>query len=165
MSYEWGKQFAKRRLPEMKKFVAEAARRAIKTEPETKQIDDGSSIFLYDKGDWQYEEIIYGDTLNGGGTVTVACCGIVRYALSFYGRTIGKCDREVLLKAQNEALSHISSAMPIRGPREYSCENGMLYQNAWNGEFALINGHEAIRNKNGKICYELYYHGGLVNVV
>lgn len=113
--------------------------------------------------DLQYveDDFYYYDTYLGSesfsGEEAVWLRQIPLWCMNYSGRVIGKHFSGDFLK---EALSHVPSNAPYRGPAIY--QNGdYSYHCKVDGEFIWYQGYEEIFYLDEKI-YECYFHGGIV---
>jgi len=116
--------------------------------------------------DLQYVEgsLKYIDTYLGGdkfaGEEALWENDVPFWAMNYVGRVIGDGFSGDFLK---EALSLVPEENPFRGPAEYSSVD-FTYKCEVNGDFNWFTGYEEIFLSGNKI-YELFFHGGEVDLV
>lgn len=159
----WSKGFVERNNGKLKNFLCEALRQGYGSGNNPEEMSDGSKLFLFERGEWRYEDIYYGGEPFGGIT-TVYYQDQACWVMVYFGRVMPKAKKEQVYEALGDALVHFNSAMPIRGPKERVCEGGFIYRNSRNGVLDLFHGREEICDQNGKTLYEMNYHGGFVDV-
>ncbi|MBQ2659746.1 hypothetical protein IJF85_02105 [Candidatus Saccharibacteria bacterium] len=160
----WDKDFVNRNGGKLKNFLVNAFRQGYGSGNNPEEMSDGARIFAYEQGDWKYEDIYYGGEPYGGIT-TIYYLGRACWVMTYFGRVMPKAKKDSVYACLGEALMHFSSAMPIRGPKSFdSKESGLTYRNARNGDLKFYHGREEICDKNGKLVYEMNYHGGFVDL-
>lgn len=80
------------------------------------------------------------------------------WGMNYMGR---KLDTNFDYNFLKEALQHVSSERPFRGPRIYQ-NSDYIYKSGEKGDFNWFQGYETIEYK-GQLVYECYYHGGSLN--
>ncbi len=106
-------------------------------------------------------ELYYLDTYLGGsnfaGEEAVWEKNLPIWSMNYCGRILAPGFDGDFLK---EALTHVSSELPYRGPASYQKEQ-LIYNCSIEGDFDWFNGYEAIYYEELKV-YECYFHGGKI---
>ena len=127
----------------------------------TKELDQSTTI-VFEQGDWKYHDNYFGGEPYGGRVVVFFQDAPV-YMMVYYG-WIWESVKDVsgVYKTLQGALSLIPQDKPFRGPKEFS-QDGLKYENTFQGEIGNFSGQETIVSENGEKIYEASYMGGLVD--
>ena len=123
---------------------------------ETAPSRPASHDLIYSEGNLQYI-----DTYLGGerfsGEEAIWQDGKPIWAMNYSGRVAGQPFSGDFLK---DALAHVKEDNPYRGPARYS-DGTYKYTMTVDGNINWYQGYEKIETE-GRMVYELYFHGGLV---
>lgn len=107
------------------------------------------------------DDYMYYDTYLGGekfaGEEALWISEMPYWSMNYAGRVVGGHFSGDFLK---EALSHVSVAMPFRGPEEYINGNYAYHCQA-TGDFEWFQGYETIAFR-GQVIYECHFHGSII---
>ena len=163
MSFSWSRKHAKEKSAQLKNFLANAVRHEQVVGFE-QEMNDDLEIFEYAHDDWVYSHERSTGSYPRHGRIMISYLGSVHFVVGYFARTMGRADSEKIDLTLKEALKRPSSGMPLRGPRDFFAENGLSYQNCFNGDVTYIKGKEVVSNEKGSILYEMNYEGGLTNL-
>lgn len=121
----------------------------------------GSHDLQFFDGDWAYHDSYLGES-DFIGQEAVYYQGWVVWAMNYYGRIL---DPERITSAQAGAmitasLTRLYAEGRFLGGFEYS-EGELTYVDTNQGEVGFFTGREWI-SREGKVVYELIYHGGMI---
>ncbi len=127
---------------------------------EAKKLDNGSKVFSYQEGEYEYKDTYFGfDPFIGEEIVFFR--GTFIWGMNFYGKIISnKVSAKDVYDLLKKAMLHIKEDCPFRGPSEFK-ENDFKYTDESEGTIEDFKGKEKIYYK-WELVYELEYHGGLV---
>lgn len=110
---------------------------------------------------YQEGETLYIDSYLGGelfaGEEAVWVSNAPVWCMNYAGRVTGRPFSGDFLK---EALRHVPTEMPYRGPSRYE-RDGYLYTCEANGSFSWFQGCECL-SYHGQDIYECCFHGGAI---
>lgn len=111
----------------------------------------------YKDGDYLYIDSYIGDKQFIGEEV-VWYKGKIFWGMNYYGKCIVENVPEDFEDFLKEALKHITSSAPLRGP-EYLKKGDFKYRSRYKGDMTCFRGEEEVLFKGNKIYY-LMFHGG-----
>ena len=115
-----------------------------------------SHDFCYNENDYLYIDTYFGNQKFAGEECVWIKDNAV-WAMNYYGQSMNENFNITFLK---EALSHVSTAMPFRGPEFYQ-KGDYIYHCQVQGDFESFSGEEKIYCKQEKV-YSCTFHGGTV---
>ncbi|MCM1500440.1 MAG: DUF5680 domain-containing protein [Clostridium sp.] len=125
-------------------------------ENETMPSQPASHDFRYEDGNYLYmDTYLGGQKFSGGERVWVS--GQAVWAMNYYGQSLKENFDIAFLK---EVLSHVSVAMPFRGPEFYQ-KGDYMYQCQVQGDFECFTGEERIYCRQEKV-FICTFHGGII---
>lgn len=134
--------------------AGDAARKIIET--------DKSTTLMYEAGDWKYHDNYFGGEPYGGREA-VFFKNLPVYFMAYYGWVEESViDFNAVYKVLQGALTLIPEDKPFRGPEKHS-QDGLVYDNSFEGEVDNFSGEEAISAADGTVLYKAKYFGGLVD--
>ncbi|MFA5994557.1 MAG: DUF5680 domain-containing protein [Parcubacteria group bacterium] len=123
---------------------------------------DKSTTMVFEEGDWRYHDNYFGGEPYGGREV-VFFQGAPVYLMVYYGWVRENvADVNAVYKTLQGALMLIPEDKPFRGPQKF-VQNGLRYENVFEGEIANFFGEEIILAEDGTEMYRAKYLGGLVD--
>ncbi len=169
----WSKRFAKAKSDELKKLLKRAFEHeyaAGMLEPDEDDdthdaivVADSLDSYEYKCSDWAYLH----ERSTGGypvcGAIFVTYMGVLRWMMVYSGQVLNRTNLGDITSALDEALDHIDSTQPIRGPERFSAKNGLTYRNNFRGDIAQFEGDEFITRDDATI-YKLHYGGGFIGL-
>lgn len=153
-------------LQDLKRFVVEAHANtyASQTSKPADPTRPGSTDYEYFSPDKQFR---YHDSYFGGckffGEEVVYFDSKTVWGMNYYGYVVGDSpDMKVIYSFLKKALRvGVEEDNPLRGPYTWETEIFKYECDCGRDFFGDFSGHERIYFK-GKIVYEAYYHGGLI---
>ena len=157
-------------LTELKEFVVSAKKNGYASKKEAKREHDGSKTFVFEGGNFHYTD-------NYAGSYHAPGSEIVRWQrkegqriwqMAYSGGMLQSLWGNEELRNQTfnflkEALSHVSSKHPFRGPPAYQNDKDFLYLMNVRGDIKRFSGTELIKNKETeKLLFSQDFIGGLV---
>lgn len=121
---------------------------------------DGSTTIPFSKGSFSSHDNFFGGEPYGGRLV-VSLEGHPVWIMVYYGRVEPTADTDAVYKILRQALMHMPSNAPFRGPSDLSL-GSLQYINQWTGNVEKYQGTESIYEKD-VLLYTANYMGGLVD--
>lgn len=143
-------------------FLVQAKQNTYAGGTKATRLSDGSQELIFEQDHYRYRDRYYGESWFVGEEV-VFDKNNPFWSMNYAGRFTQEMNEQMikeLLAILRQALSHPPLDHPYRGPTHIQ-EGEWVYQNDSHGEINWFNGRESI-SFQGKIVYELEYHGGLV---
>ncbi|MCX6702675.1 MAG: DUF5680 domain-containing protein [Candidatus Wolfebacteria bacterium] len=149
-------------IEELRQFLVDSNRAGYARGDSKKWIkeSDGSETIPFEKDPWKSNDNFFGGEPYGGRTI-VSHKGNPFWIMVYYGWVDEDAETDPVYAILRDALMRMPENHPYRGPKEYS-ENGLVYENVWNGDLDRFSGEEKI-TQNGKLLYKANYLGGLVD--
>ncbi len=123
---------------------------------------DHSTLYEYEKEDWQYRDQSYGEGDHFLGRETVWKKKRPVWGMNYHGVKLDTLyEQKRLYDFLREALKQVEPTHPYRGPDKYE-SNNLRYSNVITGELGSFRGVEFIY-ETGRTLYQLDYHGGVLD--
>jgi len=119
----------------------------------------GGKKFQYQEQEFEYLDLYYGFN-PFSGQETLRKNEEVFWIMNYYGLVEGFQDIRLVYNFLKRALQEPDPGLPLRGPSRFE-KGDLVYFNSPTGNIGLFKGHEHIEFQ-GKVVYELNYHGGLI---
>jgi hypothetical protein len=124
---------------------------------------DGSTTIPYQKGPFRSHDNFFGGEPYGGRIVVFHEEKAV-WMMMYYGWVAAGVNPDLVYGVLRNALMQMPEEAPFRGPKEYTdAEKNLTYTNSWEGDLERYSGQEKITDTEGKVIYEAFYRGGLVD--
>jgi len=166
MGIHVGIDFVEQHLTDLLAFVYEATQHGYGSEniAGDENTTDGSSKIPYENGDWRFLDTYYGGEPYSGMS-TVFYKGVSCWTMIYYGRVLPHVDdKQYVYDCLCPALLAATKEYPFRGPANFVADNGLIYENYWDGNITSFCGSESITDSDGVKQFETCYAGGLVNL-
>jgi uncharacterized protein DUF5680 len=151
-------------LGELPEFLVTAKRNTFASGSKGTKEKDHSTLYEYEKDQWEYQDQFYGDGDHFLGHETVWKKTRPVWGMNYHGVRLDKLFEEKRLYALlREALKRVEPSRPFRGPEKYE-SNNLRYSNVITGDLGSFRGVEFIY-ETGRILYQLDYHGGILGTV
>ena len=160
-------------LNELSEFLVEAKKTSY-ARGKAEVIKDNSKIFIFQKGDFHYQDNYDGYYQFSGGEIVrwKNWDGQRIWQMNYFGGMSPEleklCKREELTEFTKrvydflkKTLLQVTPKMPFRGPKE-AREMDLRYENIFRGDIEKFQGTENISFGSNTIGYSLNYHGGLI---
>lgn len=146
----------------LKEFLLEAKKNTYASVGENRERrwPDGTQELQYAVGPFRYRDRYFGSR-DFIGEEIVWQRGTAVWGMNYYGKTsVRGSSVSPLYEFLRDALRRVPLARPYRGPLLYR-RGDFQYTNTCHGTIKNFYGVERIF-RNGKKCYELQYHGGVL---
>ena len=158
-------------VTKLKEFLKKAKRNTYAGGKRPEKKGDGSDIFKFTSSDFEgfaYEDVYFGDKKFSGQEI-VKHNGVIVWTMVYYGGIIKEILTEDTLynRFLKKFLSNLDGIL-ARGQDSQTAKNGndiIIYHNinTENKDIRHFRGREFVLH-NGKIIYELFYSGGIIEI-
>ena len=148
-------------LGELSEFLVAAKQNTFASGAKGTKGKDHSTLYEYEKDDWEYQDQFYGAGERFLGRETVWRKKRPVWGMNYHGVKMDKLFEEKrLYDFLREALIRVEASHPFRGPDKYESSN-LRYANVITGDLSSFRGVEFIY-ETGRTLYQLDYHGGVL---
>ncbi len=149
-------------LGELPEFLVTAKQNTFASGSKGSKEKNHSTIYEYEKDEWQYQDQFYGDSDHFLGHETVWKKKRPVWGMNYHGVKLDKLFEEKrLYNFLRESLTRVEVSHPFRGPEKYE-SNNLRYSNVITGDLGSFRGVEFIY-ETGRALYQLDYHGGVLD--